>query len=64
MAELTVAGMMASFITILVGVVLIPVIYNQVEAANITDTALSSVITLIPLLFGLGIVVSVMKGLI
>jgi hypothetical protein len=64
MPELTVTGMVGSLVTIVVGVALIPVIYAQLTHANITDPTVSAMLSLIPFMFGVGLLVATVKGLI
>jgi cell division protein FtsX len=63
MAEFTVEGLVLSLVSIVVGVALIPIVYNQVVAANITDPTVAALVSLIPFLFALSIVIGVIKPL-
>lgn len=51
-----------SFIAILVGVILIPVVYQASVDANLTGS-LATIVSLIPLLFALGILVVSLRGM-
>jgi len=64
MAQLTVTGMVGSLVTIVVGIALIPVIYSQLASANITDATVSAILSLVPFMFGIGLLVATVKGLI
>jgi Co/Zn/Cd efflux system component len=61
MTDLTLGDMIISVVSIVVGVALIPIIYTQVTAANITDPTVAAMVALIPFFFALSIVVSVVK---
>lgn len=64
MAQLTVTGMVGALVTIVVGIALIPVIYAQLNSANISDPTVSALISLVPFFFGVGLLVATVKGLI
>ncbi|KXH75944.1 MAG: hypothetical protein AM326_08245 [Candidatus Thorarchaeota archaeon SMTZ-45] len=61
MAELNFERMIGALVTVALGVVLIPVVYNLVTTANITDSTIALIVSLIPLLFSLAIVVGILK---
>ena len=61
MAEMNFEKMVGSLVTVALGVVLIPVVFNLVTEANITDGTIALIVSLIPLLFALAIVVSIVK---
>jgi len=61
MAELNFERMIGALVTVALGVVLIPVVYNLVSTANITDATIALIISLIPLLFSLAVVVGILK---
>ncbi len=64
MAEkMTVKGMVVSIIGIIIGIYLVPVIYTSITAANITDTTLAAVISLIPLVFVFALILNVVDSL-
>jgi len=64
MATLTIERMLGALVTVVVGVFLIPVIYNAVNSANITDATVSGLISLIPLMFSVAVVFGLIKGII
>lgn len=51
-----------AFIAVLVGLVLVPVINDAVTDANITGS-LGTIVSLLPLLFGLGILVIALRSM-
>lgn len=59
---MAIADAIPAFVTILVGVVLVPVLVSTIADANVTGNT-GVVLALIPLFFGLGILVSAVKGL-
>jgi len=59
---MAVADAIPAFVTILVGVVLVPVLVTTIADANVTGNT-GIVLALIPLFFALGILVSGIKGL-
>jgi peptidoglycan/LPS O-acetylase OafA/YrhL len=62
--ELTVSAMIGALVVVVVGVALIPVIYTQITAANITDPAVAGIVALIPFFFAIGLLVAILKGVI
>jgi hypothetical protein len=60
--NMAVADAIPAFVTILVGVVLVPVLVTTIADANVTGNT-GIVLALIPLFFALGILVSGIKGL-
>lgn len=51
-----------AFIAVLVGIVLIPVVNTEVVAAGLTGS-LGTIVSLIPLMFGLGILTFSLKSM-
>lgn len=58
---MTLSEMIGSLLTIVVGIVLIPIIYNQLETANITDPAVAGILALVPFFFAIGLVYTSLK---
>lgn len=61
--ELNIQTMIGALVTIVVGVVLIPTIQSTITSANITDTATAAVLSLIPFMFGIGLLYTTVRGL-
>jgi len=61
MGEMNFEKMIGALVTVALGVVLIPVVYNLVSASNITDPTIALIVSLIPLLFALAVVVGIIK---
>lgn len=59
---MAIADAIPAFVTILVGVVLVPVLVTTIADSNVTGNT-GIVLALIPLFFALGILVSAVKGL-
>lgn len=62
--ELSIERMLTSIVTVVVGIFLIPVVSDAITDAGITDPTISTLVSLIPLIFALSIVYSMSKGLI
>lgn len=52
-----------NFVTVLVGVILAPIVYQTVTAANVDGTT-ATVLGLVPIMFSLGVVFASIKGVI
>lgn len=60
--ELGVKDMLTSLISVIVGVALIPILYEYINDANITNPAVSGLVSLIPLFFAIGILLNTVRG--
>lgn len=60
--ESGIKGVMAGFVSILVGIVLAPIVYEQATSANVSGTT-ATVIALVPVFFALGVLIAAIKGL-
>lgn len=59
---MAIADAIPAFVTVLVGVVLVPVLVSTISDANVSGNT-GIVLALIPLFFALGILVSAVKGM-
>lgn len=59
---MAIADAIPAFVTILVGVVLVPVLVGTITDANVTGNT-GIILALIPLFFALGILVAAVKGM-
>jgi ABC-type proline/glycine betaine transport system permease subunit len=57
------AAIVGSFIAVLVGVVLTPIIYQQATASNVAGTT-ATIVSLIPVFFALLVLFAAIKGII
>lgn len=60
--ELSIERILTSIVTVVIGVFLIPVVYDATQDANITDPTITTLVSLIPLVFSLSIVYGMAKG--
>lgn len=63
-ARLSTQQMIGTFLTIVIGVALVPILYTFITAANITDPATAAMISLIPLVFVIGLVLYTVVNLV
>ena len=63
-AKISTGSMIGVFLTIVIGVALVPILYTFITAANITDTATAAMILLIPLVFVIGLVLYTVTNLV
>jgi hypothetical protein len=63
-AKLSTANMIGTFVTIVVGIALVPVLYSIIVTANVTDPATAAMISLVPLVFVIGIVLYTVTNLV
>jgi len=63
-AKLNTAQMIGTFVTIVVGIALVPVLYSIIITANVTDPATAAMISLVPLVFVIGIVLYTVTNLV
>ena len=63
-AKLNTAQMIGTFVTIVVGIALVPVLYSIITTANVTDPATAAMISLVPLVFVIGIVLYTVTNLV
>lgn len=62
--QISTASMIGVFLTIVIGVALIPILYTFITAANVTDPATAAMISLIPLVFVIGLVLYTVTSLV
>lgn len=62
--QLSTSNMIGVFLTIVIGVALVPILYTFITAANVTDPATAAMISLIPLVFVIGLVLYTVTSLV
>jgi hypothetical protein len=58
-----VTAIVGSFIAVLIGIVLAPIIYEQATAANVSGTT-ATIMALVPVFFTLSVLFAALKGII